>query len=479
MLMILAAILLPTVLGFLVTAILFREVDGTSADLLDRLALSYPLGMGLLTFQMFALALLRIPLTLAALVPLLVLESIALVFWLRAAGIPYAPRPSFGLWQEIASPAASLLRKAVLALLTVWIVIKAGSILYEASLRPIFGWDAWANWSASAKAFFYARGLMLDAPGEDFFGGGIVSRIQSYPLHNHLLQLWLALWAGGFDEVLVKLWSPFYLICAAAALYGFARRETGRTAALALTAVFLGSPLISYHGVEAYSDMMLGVNLLFALLSFVRAMRGNRGAWPLVGFFSAVALFTKNESPGFILPLLLSSAVFLWMNRRRSPLAPAAARILVPFVLVAPWLLFKFIHSLSLTQDAHQISPAWQPGVLPFVLRQFLSFENFGILFPMLVLLLVVNGRPSRELLHALFPVAFYAAFFVLIYSLVEYYHRTLLLGTIFFRNTMTYYPAACLVTAIVIGELLRKTSLRETAPVLPAGNPGKRRRAR
>ncbi len=470
MFLILFAILLPSALGLTVAALLFRDDPAPAPGLLDRLCIAYPLGMGLLTFQMFLLALLRIPLTLGIIAPLLLAETGALAWWARRRQVPVLPAPSFGLWQEISGGDAAIWKRVALALLTAWAVFKIGSVFLEASLRPIFAWDTWANWSAGAKVFFYDRGLLLDASAGQFFGRDIVSRLQSYPLHNHLLQTWFALWAGGFDEVMVKLWAPVYLLVTAAAVYGFAHREIGRLAALGLTVLFLGSPLLSYHAIEAYSDMMLGSHLFFALLSLLRAMRGSAGSWQLAGFFSAAALFTKNEAPGFVLPLLLSAGYYLWTERRGVPLAGTTLRLMVPFAFVAPWFLFKAFYGLSLTQDAHQITPVWHPGVLSIVMEQFLGFQNFGILFAGLAVLLLLNGRPSRELLHALFPLTFYICFFILLYYLIDYYYSTLLIGTVFFRNALTYYPAASLVAVMAVRDLQRKTALTPASSPLPKG---------
>lgn len=468
------AILLPLGLGLLVAALLFRDDGATPPGLLDRLAVAWPLGAGLVTFQLFLLALLRIPFSLMIMVPLLLAEAAALGFFIRRHGAPVLPRPVFGLLADLSAPSIAGWKKALLAVLAAWAALKLGSVVFEALLRPIFAWDTWANWSASAKVFYYAKGLMLDAPPADFFGKDAVSRIQSYPLHNHLLQVWFALWSGGFDEVFVKLWSPMNFLALAGLLYGFGLRETGRTAALAFLVIFISSPLMSYHAVEAYSDLMLGTNLCFALLSFHRAMRGGAGSWPLVGFFSALAIFTKNEAPGFVLPLLLSAGFWLWTNRSRLPLGRTAAAALAPLLLAAPWLVFKFVHALSLTQDAHQLQPAWHPGVLAYVTQAVLSFQNYGIVLAALPVLLVLNGRPSRELLHLLFPPAFFAIFFIILYSLIEYYYSTLLMGTVFFRNTMTWYPSACAVLVLTLGSLLHKTA---AAAPKPAAAPARRKK--
>lgn len=463
------ALLLPTVLGYLVIALALKKGE-EPAGLLERCCMAYPLGMGVLSLQMFLLGLLRVPLTLFALTPVIALEIAGLAFWARRTGAILFPRPSFGLLNELRDRSVSPLRKAALVLLACWIAAKLGSVLYEASLRPIFAWDVWANWAVGAKSFYYSRSLLLDVPADRFFGANTVSRIISYPLHNPLMQVWLGLWAGGFDEVLVKFWSPVTLLSTAGGLYAFARREIGGLAALGIVAVFLGSPLLSYHSIEAYSDLLLGANLFFALFSFVSVMRGRTAYLPLIGAFSAVALFTKNEAPGFVFPLMLSAGAWLWLNRRHGPFAKGMVRLLGPLAAVLPWFLFKFTYSLSLTQDSHTLSPVFHPGVFDYIGGQLATLQNFNILLVALPVLLAVNGRPTKELLHAVFPVAFFALFFIVLYMMIEYYYSTLLIGTVFYRNVLTWYPSLTLVTVLVLQELTMKIGA-------PAAKPAARRR--
>ncbi len=470
--LILVALLIPAVLGYLVIALLLKNGDEPAAGLLERCCLAYPLGMGLLTLQMFLLGLLRVPLTLFAVTSVIAIEIAGLAFWLAKARISVFPKPSFGLLSEVRDRSVSPILKAALVLLFCWIAVKLGSVLYEASLRPIFAWDVWANWAVGAKSFYYSHSLLLDVPADRFFGANTVSRIISYPLHNPLMEVWLALWAGGFDEVLVKLWSPVTLLSLAGGLYAFARREIGGLAALGIVAVFLGAPLLSYHSIEAYSDLLLGANLFFALLSFVSVMRGRPAYLPLIGAFSAVALFTKNEAPGFVFPLMLSAGAWLWFNRERQPFAKSLVRLLFPLAAVLPWFLFKFAYSLSLTQDSHTLAPAYHPGVIDYIAGQLFTLQNFNILLVALPVLLAVNGRPTKELLHAIFPVAFFTLFFIVLYMLIDYYYSTLLMGTIFYRNVLTWYPSLALVTVMVLQELMTKA----TVPV-PAKPVARRRK--
>ena len=355
--------------------------------------------------------------------------------------------------------------------------MKVGSVFLEASLRPIYAWDSWVNWSVGAKLFFYNNGLMLDAPAQDFFTRGAVSRMPSYPPHNPLMQAWMAYWIGSFDEVLVKLWSPPYLLSLALLLYGAAARSLNRLTALALLVLFLSSPLLSYHAVETYSDFPLGVTSLCALYAFVQAMRGSSRSWVLAGLFSAAALFIKSDAPGFVGGLMLSAFVFLWMKRREAPVLPSLLQLMLPLVLVAPWFLFKSLNGLRLLQDYLQEVPlGWHAAeVLPRVASELLSLQNFNILIVALPVLLLVNGRPSRELAHAAAVVLAAALFYVAIYIVITHYFEVLMIGTVFYRNVLIWYPALCFTLILVLQELIGRTTAALPPAAAAAGRTKKR----
>ena len=145
MISIITAILLPTILGFGIITLILQEDRDTG--LLERLGLSYPLGAGILTIQMFLLGLLRVPFSVWSLSVPVVIEIVAIVLWTRHRVIPFSPPVSFGFYQELSSRDTRPFRKVLLTVLLVWVFVKIGSVLLETSLRPIFAWDSWANWS--------------------------------------------------------------------------------------------------------------------------------------------------------------------------------------------------------------------------------------------------------------------------------------------------------------------------------------------
>jgi 4-amino-4-deoxy-L-arabinose transferase-like glycosyltransferase len=460
MILMLVALVIPAILGFLIVSILLR--DETTSGLSERLCMAYPLGMGLVTVQMFLLALVRVSLTLWYVAIPIMIEIVGLYLWIRKSKVVLVKTSSFGLFSEIFGADDHWLKKISLIVLIALVVIKIGSIFVETYLRPIFAWDSFANWSASAKAFYYSHGLLLDALPEDFFGKGLLNRNSNYPPHNPLMQVWMSLWIGHFDEVFVKFWSPIYLLAMSVYLYVFMARETSRLIALSMLVLFLSSPLLSIHSIEAYSDVPLSVYILFSLIMFFFAMRGKYGYWTLMGLFSAEALFTKDEAPFFVLPLLLAAAAFFWQNRGQGPfLRKSAVALLAGLLLAVPWFVFKFSHNLGFGADYVTVEFTLRTEMVWKVFLLLTSFQNFNVFFLFIPILMILSGRPTKEFIFLATPVLCYAMFFILVYTLTAFFSGNLMFNTAIFRNSLTYYPSICLLTALLIKTIM----LRWDAP--------------
>jgi hypothetical protein len=452
----LIALAIPALLGFLIVSLLLHK-DVTSG-LSERLSLAYPLGMGLVTVHMFLLAILHVPLQRWYVAAPILMEIAGLSCWMRKRKIVLAKTPSFGLINEIFGADNRWMEKTSLIILTALVVVKITSIFLETYLRPIFAWDSFANWSAGAKAFFHSHGLLLDASPEDFFGKGLLDRNANYPPHNPLLQVWMGLWIGHFDEVLVKFWSPVYLLSMSVYLYVIMARETSRLAALAMLVLFLSSPLLSLHSFEVYSDVPLSVYILFSLIMFLHGMRGKQEYWVLMGLFSAEALFTKDEAPFVVLPLLLAAAVFFWQDRGNGiALRDSAVPLFAGLSLAAPWFLFKFVHRLGFGADYVTVELTFRPEMVWQVILLLASLANFNVFFLFIPFLVVLAGRPTKEFILLSMPVLCYASFFILVYSLTVFFSGKLMFEAAIFRNTLTYYPSICLLTLLLIKTILQR----------------------
>jgi hypothetical protein len=454
MIMTLVALVIPTILGFLIVSILLQ--NETASGLSERLCLGYPLGMGLVTLQMFFLALMHVPLKLEYVSVPIMAEIAALFLWIQKGKFVLAKRPSFGLFSEIFGADNHWIKKTSLIILTALVLMKIVSIFMEAYLRPIFAWDSWANWSAGAKAFYYSHSLLLDVSPHDFFGKGLLDRSANYPPHNPLMQVWMSLWIGHFDEVFVKFWSPIYLLSMSIYLYMIMARESSRLIALAMLVLFLSSPLLSLHSFVAYSDVPLSVYILFSLIMFLFGMRGKYECWTLMGLYAAESLFTKDEAPFFVLPLLLAAAVFFWQKRGKDiVLRKSAFPLFASLLLAVPWFAFKFSHGLGFGADYIRLAFTFRPDMVLKVILLFASLMNFNVFFLFVPLFVILGGRPSKEIVFLGMPVLCYASFFILVYTLTVFYSGNLMFETATFRNMLTYYPSICFLTALLIKKLI------------------------
>ncbi len=475
------AIFLPTLLGFFIIAVILRNNKDTFLG--ERIGLSFPLGAGILTLQMFLLGISRVPLTLLNTTTPILLELAGLAIWIWKDQIPLNSSPSSGLFTEITFPENHWAKKCALAILTLWIGAKLGSVFVEACLRPIYSADSWMVWSAGTKVFFNTHSLLLDAPTQDFFGKSAVRRLIFYPLHTNLIQVWMCLWMGTFDEVLIKFYNPVYLLSMAIVFYYISASEINRIMALALLVIILSSPLLSYHAIEGNSDLMIGVYLFLASASFLKAMRGKAAYWILTGIFSSEALFTKQEAFFFILPLIISAIGYFKVNMKKGDKKVAhIVRLLIPFLMVISWYIFTIYYGLGwekmndwitnytsniLVNDSNRITKhlTFHPEIITGYLYWLVSLENFNVIILFFPLLLITKREIHKESLHLMFPVACYMIFFLFVYMFTSFY-AWFLIGTIFHRNILTCYPTICL---LIILLLKKDNSFSQNIEKLPS----------
>jgi 4-amino-4-deoxy-L-arabinose transferase-like glycosyltransferase len=337
--------------------------------------------------------------------------------------------------------------------MVVWLGIKFAAVFADTLTVPIQAWDSWSNWAVGGKLFYYSKSLMLDLPEHEFFGRA-VQRHLAYPLLNPLMQVWTSLWAGGFDEILAKIWMPFFLLSLFLILFSIARRKINSLAALALCIVFLSSPLMMRHSVELYSDLPLGVYNLIALTSFMNFIEGRRMHGPLIGLFSAMALFTKVEALFFTLPLLLAACFYIWENGKFRESARKIYSLLFPMLIILPWYLFKIYYNISF--GAVTFRPAFHPEILGSIISDFFSLSNFGIVF-LLFPILLMAAKPTAKILYLLFPVVCLALFYISLYVFTADYYDHFLSQTIFYRNLLTYYPPVCLLSILLLSDLSKQ----------------------
>ncbi len=448
MLSIANAILLPTVLGFLVSNWLFIE-----GGIFLNLFLGFGLGMGLVTTQLFLLGLLSIPFKLKLVVSILIVEIIILLSFSRKvifANIKILRAETREFWKEI------LTYKKVLfffiLLLFIWTVLKFIFVVFEASIWPIYAWDSWDNWSLMAKFFYFTKGIATKS-SEYFLGKGYRTFL-SYPLHNPLMQVWFAMCLGNFHEVYVKFWSSLYFISTISSVFWALKRESSIIIAL-IFAFFLSSvPLITYHAFTAYSDLPLAYYALASGICIWAYLRKSNDFKLLLlsGLFSAFCVWTKLEGSFFF---IANFCVILFHGRKNfvAIFKKLLVFIIPSLVIVLPWTGLLLLNNISFGRGKELPSNfTLHFEVFPVIFEQLFLSANFSLIFPFFVIITIL-GRKSilrTDLKYLYFTLVFILSCFMMIYLTTNNFRWVLNLTAIN-RNILTVVPLMFYISALTM----------------------------
>ncbi|MFQ5735329.1 MAG: ArnT family glycosyltransferase [Thermodesulfobacteriota bacterium] len=456
----LPALLIPAVAGYPVVAFLLQGRAGP----METAALGAGVGAGILGVAMFLLGLAGVPFSLWVITPVVFMPALAACVSMYAGkgrAVPGAGPCAEGA-ERVQAVRLEGWRLYLAVALGGWVLLKAGFVVYEGLTRPMSAWDTWAHWASGAKFFFYSRGLALDPASGHFFASGY--RFIGHPLQAPMLEVWTSLWLGGFHEVYSKAFSPVYFVSLLGVFYPAVRRNGGPFVAVLAVFFLAGLPLLTYHGAEGYSDIVLAYYALAAVVCLWRFMKeGGRGALALCGFFASVCVFTKNEGLFFLGAVFFVLVLFLAVERRQR--LREAALLLLPFAVVAaPWLLFKaaygfgFGHgSLGSSHLTWLSDPklAGAPGslhweVFPVIAREFFLGANYGLLFPFFALATARHRRAvlATDARYLYLLLSFVMASFAFVYLTFEVTAVTELTGLL--RNTLTYAPLMVFTAAVL-----------------------------
>ncbi|NND66551.1 MAG: hypothetical protein HKN19_03090 [Halioglobus sp.] len=222
--------------------------------------------------------------------------------------------------------------RLLFGLLLAFVLLRLVSLGLEILWRPLFPWDATMHWATKAKVWF-AEGSMVPFvqynEWAELFGEGVFTdRHPEYPATIPLLQVWMNLALGAWNESLMNL--P-WLVCYAALgllFYGHLRfAGLAAVTAMAFTYLLLSMPLLNIHvALAGYADLFLGATYGAALMFFFHWCQ-DRAPWKLVAMVIFLLLCPALKNEGTI-----------WA----ASLAPAFAAMLLPrtetlkfFVLLA------------------------------------------------------------------------------------------------------------------------------------------------
>ena len=310
---------------------------------LERLALGYGIGTGLLVWEMLVFQALGFLFTVVSLLaPLLGFSAIAFLFARRHTLRENESR------SRVAIPSIPL-QRVEWFLIAAIVIQTAGSFLH-AWLLPMEAYDAVANWGLKAKAIFLAGSIpesFLRNPNYEVFH-------PDYPLLVPLLESYIYRCVGDLREASAKMAFPLYLAgCVAILIAALRRAGQTRRACLLYGFVLVSIPYFSEQATNGYADVV--VSFYFgggSLYLYLWQTKGRGLFLVLSALLTGCAALTKNEG------LVLVGIHFVWLaavllSRSEIVLRRRLVNLGIYFCILAavllPWYLFK--DSLGLRND--------------------------------------------------------------------------------------------------------------------------------
>lgn len=249
----------------------------------------------------------------------------------------------------------SLSHKTLFAFLLLLVGFRLTTLGLEVLWRPLFPWDATMHWATKARVWFEFESMMpfvdnaswLNLGGENVF----TDRHPDYPPTIPLLQVWMNLATGRWDESLMNLPWLLCLIALGAAFYSQLRNAGVRPAiSMAFTYLLLSMPLINTHvALAGYADLFLGAAYCFALMAFHNwvSTKQRWQAW-LMLIFAIICPLIKYE--GLVWSATLIPALFVAYASRRTAATLGVISFSVVVLLVIAMLYRPAYIGLALSQ---------------------------------------------------------------------------------------------------------------------------------
>ena len=361
-------------------------------------------------------------------------------------------------------------RRALTWILWALVFAHVALTLNEALLRPLFPWDATAQWSTKARVWFEYRRLVPFVDDMTWIGatGDVFTDAHpNYPGTVPLFQVWAALAWGSFDDAIVNVAWPMFLAALALGTYGQLRRlEFLPLQAVAVVYVIVSLPIVDVHAALAgYADLAVAVVYAFALLAFANWTRRRSRRDAVLLTLCAVAL-PMLKTPGWIwLATLIPGIIAVYLPRK-------TMGVLVAFGVAGAIALVVYSSYVGpISVFGYQIAPQYR-GITEALVSNFFLFANWHLLGFLLPLVFLAAARTL--LAPTLAPLTWVVAAAVAALVLVFFFTSATVEGvgayTTVNRALLHLMPGLVVYAAIVLREFLsmRRASARDEtlAPV-------------
>ena len=349
-------------------------------------------------------------------------------------------------------------QRLLLCLLGVLILYRFSLLTAEICLRPLFPWDASMHWATKAKVWFAERQIAPFVTPKRWIaleGAGVFTdRHPDYPEAVSLLQLWVSVVLGHWNESLVNIPWLACFVALGAMFYGQARWAGASIIfASAFTYMLLSMPLLNVHvALGGYADLFLGSCYAAAVMAFYNWSVGGDRAQGLLTTLSALACcLIKNEGLFWLLSFIPGVLLALLPLRKAAWAITALVISAVCVILLVPADQVVAGHSLA------GLALSFHPEALTAVAASFFSKGSWHLLaylLPLTVFLwLLVARQHCRQYLPLLAVLGTALLLFLLLFTCTNFY-KTTFRFTAVSRISLQLAPANMFLLMLLVREL-------------------------
>lgn len=440
-----------------------------SFNLITGLAISFMLGMGVVSLQMFAYSQLSVPFKIYSIsAPWLVLALVTLLFRpARERLLLNTKIKAEDIFSDMGWPEIVLL---LIILSQVFYAFLFGALL------PIRGWDALQTWAYKGKVFFYDMGISYDFMKDP-------SNHSDYPLLIPLTFSWIYTSMGQVNEELVRMIYPLQYVSMLALFYFAIRRVALKRVSLLFTTLLSMTPVIMVHtsgfivrigglhstDLAGYADLALSIFFLGAgTFLYLYISELNSAYLIMTVLFLTMGAWTKNEGLVFLLMGGILITVSLVIGKRIKYGAILAVWGFI-WVVTLPWLFYKMHFHISSEYTPNMNTTTVQNNLsrLPYIIRMFFyvlfrdadlyNYTWYGYVISSLINIRESFRNPLLSL-HALLLVQFAAYIFIYLISPLEIEFH---LRTSIDRVIIHLTPLAMMVMALNTNRLIFRAENR------------------
>jgi len=358
--LVIGGFLLTILLGLLITLLVVPKMHPV-----ERLGLSYVLGLGFLTLFMFFSYLVGFKFSFVNTLNILLVLTLALLLPTRRKIIPYITN----LKTYFTLTYFTRIEKLIIIALAFLAIFSLISTLYY----PVNAWDALVLYDWRAK-LFVATGSMEDAISRGYFFG--------VPLLTSLAHTWVYFLNGKQPEFIYTLFFISFL----AMFYGTLREFTTRSISLGVVLIVATIPDIFKHSTFAYTNLAYTVYFVMAsIYLYIWMAKEKKGYLFLSALMLGLSTWTRSTEPFWLINLMILIIYSLYKRKIWQLLLFA----FLFFSIRQPWVIFE---NSKLTLDT-TVSGRVFEGI-SVILHQF-NFKHALLIFGF-----VYNNLFSQQIIY-------------------------------------------------------------------------------